>query len=226
LNVRATAEIDEGTATVDGAALASHELVNVVQLVFAVGKHLLEVLFGDLQSIEALLLLEDARRPGVKRFPVGLSNNASMCISIGKSSTLAQDIPIRHGHVVEETLRSRGTMGKKTSIFTFTCLSQSVSTRVPEDLAGLGVAEGHKKNLAVLLKRAIQIPQLSINLSNNNIGAQVLGHVSQEGSWGGLVGFAGDRGGGISIANIQCNSDLGVRTGLGLFEVLLPELFE
>ena len=49
LNVRASAEIDKGSATVDGAAFTSDELINVVQLIFAVSEHLLEVLLGHLQ---------------------------------------------------------------------------------------------------------------------------------------------------------------------------------
>jgi len=86
LDVRATAEIDEGTTTVDGAALARHELVNIVQLVFTVTEHLLEVLLGNLQSVETLLLLEDARRLGIKRLPVSLFDNTSSFpnVNIGK----------------------------------------------------------------------------------------------------------------------------------------------
>jgi hypothetical protein len=86
LDMRASAEIDKGSATVDGAALASDELVNVVQLIFAVCEHLLEVLLGDLQSVEALLLFKDARRLGVERLPVSLTDNTSKSskINIGK----------------------------------------------------------------------------------------------------------------------------------------------
>lgn len=66
LDVRASAEINKGTATVDSAAFAGNELVNIVQLVFAVCEHLLEVLLGDLQTVEALLLFEDTGRLGIK----------------------------------------------------------------------------------------------------------------------------------------------------------------
>ena len=76
--MRASAEIDKGTATVDGAAFTGDELVNIVQLVFAVGEHLLEILLRNLQSVEALLLLEDARRLIVKRLPVSLADNTSV----------------------------------------------------------------------------------------------------------------------------------------------------
>lgn len=73
----ASAQIDQGTAAVDSAALSSHKLVNVVKLVLAVGEHLLKILLGNLQSVEALLLLEDARGLGVKRLPVSLSDDTS-----------------------------------------------------------------------------------------------------------------------------------------------------
>lgn len=78
LNMRASAEIDKGTVTIDGAAFAGDELVNIVQLVFAVCEHLFEVLLGNLQSVEALLLLEDTGRLGVKRLPVSLTDNTSI----------------------------------------------------------------------------------------------------------------------------------------------------
>jgi hypothetical protein len=78
LNMRASAEIDKGSATVDGAAFTGDELINVVQLIFAVSEHLLEVLLGDLQSVEALFLLEDARGLVVERFPITLANNPSV----------------------------------------------------------------------------------------------------------------------------------------------------
>lgn len=78
LNVRASAEIDKGTATVDGATLAGDKLINIVQLVFAVCEHLLEVLFGNIQTVEALLLLEDTCSLSVKCLPVRLLDNLSV----------------------------------------------------------------------------------------------------------------------------------------------------
>lgn len=71
LDMRSPAQIYQSTAAIDGTLLSSHKLVNIMQLVLAVRKHLLEVLLGDLQSIEALLLLENARGPVLKRRPVG-----------------------------------------------------------------------------------------------------------------------------------------------------------
>jgi hypothetical protein len=68
--MRSTAQINQGTAAIHGTLLPSHKLVNIVQLVLAVRKHLLEVLLGDLQSVEALLLLENARGLGLKCRPI------------------------------------------------------------------------------------------------------------------------------------------------------------
>lgn len=136
------------------------------------------------------------------------------------------NIPVGHSHVVEETLRGRRTVGKETSVFAFTCLAQSVGAGVPEYLTSLGVAERHKKDIAVLLQRPVQVPQLSINLGNNNIGTQILGHIAQERSRSGFEGFGGDRGGGVAVANVKSDVDLWVRAIFGLFEVLLPEFLE
>ena len=78
LDVRATAQVNQGTATVDGTLLPGNQLVNVVKLVLAVREHLLEVLFRDLQPIEALLLLEDPGSPAIEGSPVGLAHDTSI----------------------------------------------------------------------------------------------------------------------------------------------------
>lgn len=79
--MRAPAQVDQGTAPVHGTPLARHQLINVVQLIFAVREHLPEVFFTDLQSIEALLFLEDSLRFLLKRRPVGLNDNAASFVS-------------------------------------------------------------------------------------------------------------------------------------------------
>lgn len=90
LNVRASAEIDQGTATVDGALLSGDQLLNVVQLVFAVREHLPEVLFRDLQSVKALLLLEDFGGLVVQRLPVSfLDDTAVDEVSFARSDRFA-----------------------------------------------------------------------------------------------------------------------------------------
>jgi hypothetical protein len=96
---------------------------------------------------------------------------------------------------------------------------------MPKDITSLGVAKRNQKNLAVALQRAVQIPELSIDLSNNHIGAHILGNIAQERSGGSLVGLGGD-GGGVAVANVEGNVDFGVRAVLGLLEMLLPKLLE
>lgn len=128
LNMGAPTEINKCTTAVDSTAFASHELVDVVQFVFAVTEHLLEVLFGDFQSVEALLLLKDLRGLGLKLLPVLLMDNSSIFtrISIGECGRRYQETNLLSGqfHVVEETLVSRRTMRQFCAReFTFTCLS-------------------------------------------------------------------------------------------------------
>jgi hypothetical protein len=117
-------------------------------------------------------------------------------------------------------------VGQLAFVETLTCLTQGVSARVPEYLTGLGVAERHKKHTAVLLERPVQIPQLSINLSDNNIGTDILRHITQERTRSGLEGFGGDRGGGVAVANVEGNVDIWVGTVLGLLKILLPEFLK
>lgn len=76
--MRTPAQIDQSTAPVHSTPLARHQLINIVQLVFAVREHFPEIFLADFQSIEALLFLEDSLRFLLKRRPVGLDDNAAM----------------------------------------------------------------------------------------------------------------------------------------------------
>ena len=82
LDMGTSAQIDQGTTPVDSALLSGDELVNVVQLVLAVREHLLEVLLRNLQSIETLLLLEDAVGVAVQQRPIGFSDDAAISLSV------------------------------------------------------------------------------------------------------------------------------------------------
>lgn len=230
LDMRTTAQINQGTTAIDGTLLPSHELVDIVQLVLAVREHLLEVFLGDLQSIKALLLLENARSLVVKCRPVGLVHHTSIGFDqyLGETPTPEISIvyvPSGNGHIVEETLRGWGTVGQETPEFTLTGLAESVGTGVPEHVPTLGVLERNQRNCAVALQGTVQIPQFSVDLRNNHIGTHILGHVAQERSWGGLVGLGG-YGGGVTVADIEGDVNLGVRAGLGLLQVLLPKLLK
>ena len=55
-----SAEIDQGTATVDGAfGAVGHALVDEVLLVLAVLEHFLELVLGHFQALKWLFLLDD-----------------------------------------------------------------------------------------------------------------------------------------------------------------------
>jgi hypothetical protein len=78
LDVRTSAKVDQGTASINRTLFSGHKLVNVVQFIFAVGEHFLEVFFRDLQTVEALLFLEDPRRSAIQGRPVTLSYNTAI----------------------------------------------------------------------------------------------------------------------------------------------------
>lgn len=84
--MRTSAKINQGTASVHSALFARDELFDVVQLVFAVRKHLAEILLGDFQTIKALLVLEDSLDLLLKRWPVGLDDNAAVLTKISPSN--------------------------------------------------------------------------------------------------------------------------------------------
>lgn len=98
-------------------------------------------------------------------------------------------------------------------------------TGVPENLASLGVVEGNVGNLAVAFERTAQIPQLVVNLGDDHIGTQILGHVLEEMSRSILPGLGGDDRA-LSVAEVDGDIDIGVGLVLELLEVLLPQLFE
>lgn len=75
-DVGSSAQIDEGTASIDSALGAiGHSLVDEVLLVLAVLEHLKEFILGHLQTLEGLLLLDDGARQLLESLLVLLSNN-------------------------------------------------------------------------------------------------------------------------------------------------------
>jgi hypothetical protein len=70
LNVRPTAQINESAATVNRALLPLHKVIDVVELIFAIRKHLLEVLLAHFQPVKALSLLKDLSRFLIQRWPI------------------------------------------------------------------------------------------------------------------------------------------------------------
>lgn len=79
-NVRTSAEIDEGTATVNGTLGAiGNSLVDKVLLVLAVLEHLEELLLGHLETLKRLLLLDNLVRELLETFLVIISDRLPKC---------------------------------------------------------------------------------------------------------------------------------------------------
>jgi len=193
LNMGSTAQINQSTAAVHCRLLPSNQLINVMKFVLGIGEHLLQVLLGHLQTVEALLLLEDFSSTVIERLPVGFADDTSnSLLALSDPNMRHVYIPVRHSHVVEETLGSRGTVRQKTAEFALACLTESVGRGMPENLPRLIVTERKKKDCAVTLQGTVQIPKFSVNLRNNHIGAHILGHVAQERSRSGFVSLGGD----------------------------------
>lgn len=75
-DVRSSAQIDEGAASIDGTLGAiGHSLVDEVFLVLAVLEHLEEFVLGHLQTLKRLLLLDDRARQLLQSLLVLLSNS-------------------------------------------------------------------------------------------------------------------------------------------------------
>jgi hypothetical protein len=77
LDMRASAKIDQSAASVYGALLPFHKMIDVVQFVLAVREHLLEIVLGDFQPVEALFLLENLNGLLIQWCPICLLHNAS-----------------------------------------------------------------------------------------------------------------------------------------------------
>ena len=78
LNVRTPAQVNKSTTSVHGTLFTSHQLVDVVQLIFAVRKHLSKILLCNLQSVKALLFFHDPVRLALEGRPVTLVNDTAI----------------------------------------------------------------------------------------------------------------------------------------------------
>ena len=108
--------------------------------------------------------------------------------------------------VVEAILNGRAN-AKVAAESALRCLSEDVSTRVPEDLLALGVVEGQKLELDALLKRALQIPKsllgcAVVETSNDGAFEQALADVARN------IGGAGDPRLALNeLAVFECDGD-------------------
>ena len=78
LDVRTPTQVNQTTTPVYGTLFSSNQLFNVVQLIFAVGEHLPEVLLCDLQPIKALFLLQDRFRFVLERRPIASGDDTAI----------------------------------------------------------------------------------------------------------------------------------------------------
>lgn len=135
------------------------------------------------------------------------------------------NVPIGHGHIIEETLGGGGTVRKKTSELALTGLSQGVRAGVPENLFSLGVLKWHIRDGTITLERATKIPEFLVHLRDNDASTQFLGDVLQKLSGGGLEGLRGDIGG-VAVTKFDGDIDVVVGLVLELFQILLPQFLE
>ncbi|KAI6760208.1 hypothetical protein HG531_013409 [Fusarium graminearum] len=162
-DVRTSAQIDEGTTSVDSTLGAiRYSLLDEVLLVLAVLKHLKKLLLGHLETLKGLLLLDDA---------IFLLNILSH---------------VRHIVVESRRILGRGTVAEVASEASLSGLSENMSRRVPEYLLSFGVVEVEEFNLAALLERSSQIPQLTVNSGDDSALEKGLGNVPGNGTGSGL----------------------------------------
>lgn len=167
-DVRSSAQIDKGAASVDSALGAIRDsLLNKILLVFAVLEHLEELILGHLQTLERLLLLDNAVGELLESLLVLVSNNLpadSLACRYGDPAGICYALS-HVGHIVVKTrgVLSGGTVAEIASKASLGGLAEDMGRRVPENLLSFGVVEVEELELAALLKRSGQIPQLAIN---------------------------------------------------------------
>lgn len=110
-DVRASAKIDERTASVDSTRGAVGDtLVDEVLLVFAVVEHLKELVLGHFQTLKGLLLLDDGVGQRLQCLLVLIQNDLAR--GNGQQPALVQGsklpLPFHVGHIVVESGRVGG----------------------------------------------------------------------------------------------------------------------
>jgi hypothetical protein len=130
-DVRASAKIDERTASVDSAHSAvGNTLVDEVLLVLAVVEHFKELFLGHFKTLKGLLLLDDGVGQSLQRLLVLLLNDLSKekrsatCSLSGTQDSL----PFHVGHIVVESGRvgGRGTVAEVAAESLLSSLTENV----------------------------------------------------------------------------------------------------
>lgn len=148
--MRATAQVDEGTTTVGSANRSVRDLIaQDLDLVLVILEHLQSLLLRDLQTLEGLLLTDGGSKELLELLVVLVSHD---------SAGLHSDI------VVETTILQGGTSAEMRVELALEGLAEDVSGRVPEDLLGLRRVPLEDRKGAISRERAVQVPKLIIDL--------------------------------------------------------------
>jgi hypothetical protein len=190
-DVRSSAQIDKGTASVDSTLGAIRDsLLNEILLVLAVLEHLKELILGHLQTLERLLLLDNAVGELLESLLVLFSNNLpTYSLACRYGDPLGICYALSHvGHIVIKTrgVLGGGTVAEIASKASLSGLAENMGRRVPENLLSFGVVEVEELELAALLKRSGQIPQLAINSGDDGTLKKRLGDALGDSAGGGL----------------------------------------
>lgn len=136
-DVRASAQIDEGAASVNS-ALGSFgdSLVDEILLVLAVLEHLKELILGHLKTLKWLLGLDDVAGEGLQGLFVLVGNGLAWGLLVLDSPWTDVHIPVHVGHVIIETggIGGRGAVAEIASVTTLGSLSENMGRGMPEDL--------------------------------------------------------------------------------------------
>lgn len=190
-DVRSSAQIDKGAASVNSTLGAIRDsLLNEILLVLAVLEHLEELILGHLQTLERLLLLDNAIRELLKSLLVLVSNNLpadSLACRHGDPAGICYALS-HVGHIVVKTrgVLGRGTVAEIASKASLSGLAENMGRRVPENLLSFGVVEVEELELAALFERSGQIPQLAIDSGDDGTLEKGLGNALGDSAGGGL----------------------------------------
>lgn len=71
-------------------------------------------------------------------------------------------------------------MRQETSKLAFAGLAEGVGAGVPEHIPTFLAVERDERDRAVAFQGSVEIPQFSVNLRDDNVGAHFLGYVAQK----------------------------------------------
>lgn len=167
-DVWAATNVDQRAASIDGGGRSGDFLVQNAQFELIVLEHLHQIFLSHLQSLERLLLLDDALEHRLE-----------------KRKVIVGDTLVHVAVVVEAILDGRA-VAEASTVYPLERLAEDVSARVPEHLLRLAVVELEQLQAAVALQRPVQVPQYIVHLGDDRVVGQTLadalGHVVWSGA--------------------------------------------